>query len=333
MFELAWRVCEVMSGLTNLNARLSHHGGANQQERMIEDKLKSFLKSLHYSYQAETIELADSRRFRCLINPNKLSMDLDDKMLSIPFEDICLNGEQTEKETIGVKAGDVISWIHKDGETHWMIYLRYLQEKAYFRGLMRQCDEQVVINGQSYWIYLKGPEEKGIDWIKSGHNIFNDLNYTLEMYISKTPETNEFFDRFKIVEIQGKPWEVQAVDRLGTDGIICVYLKEHYTNAYAPDPIEEVEAQPMMASLFRRTSAMEPNIQGPAEVHPFDIVTYTVHNATPGAWTLSNKRARILKSSENSVEIEIVSGKSGELDLIYGDDNDNVVYNIKILSL
>ena len=332
MFELAWRVCEVMSGLTNLNARLSHHGGANQQERMIEDKLKSFLKSLHYSYQAETIELADGRRFRCLINPNKLSMDLDDKMLSIPFEDICLNGEQAEKETIGVKAGDVVSWIHKDGETHWMIYLRYLQEKAYFRGLMRQCDEQVVINGQSYWIYLKGPEEKGIDWIKSGHNIFNDLNYTLEMYISKTSETNEFFDRFKIVEIQGKPWEVQAVDRLGTDGIICVYLKEHYTNAYALDPIEEGELPPAIIPPMKPTPTMGPVIRGPSKVYPFDIVTYKVYNATPGDWKLSNKRARILNSSEDSVEIEIISGKSGDVSLIYG-DNDDIVFNIKILSL
>jgi hypothetical protein len=112
-------------------------------------------------------------------------MELDDKMLSIHFEDKSLNGDgQIEK--IGIKPGDTIIWKHKDMDTHWLVYLRYLQEKAYFRGLMRQCDEEVEIDGERFWVYLKGPDEKSINWSKTKQNIFNDLNYTLEMYISKT---------------------------------------------------------------------------------------------------------------------------------------------------
>jgi hypothetical protein len=56
---------------------------------------------------------------------------------------------------------------------------------------MRQCeDEPLEIDGVKYWYYLKGPDEKGIDWQKSKNLIFNDLNYSLEIYISNTTETN-----------------------------------------------------------------------------------------------------------------------------------------------
>ena len=115
--------------------------------------------------------------------------------------------------------------------------MQYLQEDAYFRGLMRQCDEEVEIevNGKKYkyWAYLKGPSEKTINWQKTNSFVFNKLNYTLEMYLSSNEETNEFFQRFKKLTIKGKPWEVQAVDRWTTDGILAVYLKEDYTNEYA----------------------------------------------------------------------------------------------------
>jgi hypothetical protein len=62
---------------------------------------------------------------------------------------------------------------------------------------MRQCENEALeINGKSFWYYLKGPDEKGIDWQKTKHVIFNNLNYTIEIYISNTTETNEFFHRF-----------------------------------------------------------------------------------------------------------------------------------------
>jgi hypothetical protein len=66
--------------------------------------------------------LEDGREFRCLINPNKITMELDDKMLSIPFKDICLNKEEPslKEEVIGVKCGSVIEW--KETGTHWIVY-------------------------------------------------------------------------------------------------------------------------------------------------------------------------------------------------------------------
>jgi hypothetical protein len=128
---------------------------------------------------------------------------------------------------------------------------------------MRQCENEALeINGKSFWYYLKGPDEKGIDWQKTKHVIFNNLNYTIEIYISNTTETNEFFHRFKKLKIKGKPFEVQAVDNLSTDGILTVYLKEDYTNDWeASDPVtkeNEIEA------LVQNTTARVPEIIGPA---------------------------------------------------------------------
>ena len=105
-----------MSGLNNLQKRLEYRGGASQADRMRKDKAWSLDKALLYSYQAETAILSDGREFRCLINPNKLSMELDDKMLSIPFADVCLNGSTKQKVAIDVKPGDTITW--KENNTH-----------------------------------------------------------------------------------------------------------------------------------------------------------------------------------------------------------------------
>ena len=78
--------------IENMKIRLKYAGGASQLDRMNADKLKSLKKAMLYSYQSAVIKLADGREFRCLINPNKISLELDNKILSIPFEDYCLNG-------------------------------------------------------------------------------------------------------------------------------------------------------------------------------------------------------------------------------------------------
>ena len=338
--------------LDNLKKRINYRGGARQVDRMIEDKERSFKQSLFRSYQSATAVLEDGREFRCLINPNKISMEADDKMLSIPFKDICLNKKKPEntttsdgQEEIGVKCGDLIIW--KENGTHWLVYSQYLQEVAYFRGLMRQCDAEVEWKDDSgkkhsRWVYLKGPDEKGIDWQKTKHFIFNDLNYTVEIYISNTTEINEFFQRFKKVKIKGKPFEVQAVDRLSTDGILTVYLKEDFENiweetALAPDVEDEIQPPVEEAQTFtlrRSNKIVIPEIQGPTQVYPYDTVTYNILNPVGGKWLLSNKRASIKEVKDNSVTIDIITGKSGSVSLIYRQEGmEDIVFNIEILSL
>jgi hypothetical protein len=177
--------------LENMKLRLQYQGG-NQQERMNKDKLKSLKKALIYSYQAATAKLTDGREFRCLINRNKLSLDLDDKIISIPFEDICLNADRVGTTTegqneIGLKEGDVFEW--KENGSHWIVFLRRLEETAYFRADIRRCRYEVTLdNGHKYWTYIRGPVEQQILWSQVSGNYFNKLNYTLIMYIPLNEE-------------------------------------------------------------------------------------------------------------------------------------------------
>lgn len=318
-----------MSGLSNMKKRLVYHGGLNQGDRIVADKKRSLSKALLYSYQAATAILSDGREFRCLINPNKLNMEADDKVLSMPFEDVCLNKNTNTTpgtEATGIKPGEVIVW--KETETYWLVYNQYLQERAYFRGDMRQCNTLISVDGINYWVYIKGPSEKGVDWQQSKRFIFNDLNYTLEMYISKDEKTNEFFQRFTKIQLDGKPWEVQAVDRISTEGILAVYLKEDYSNEFSENQIEESapdNSKPSNQGLTR--------IIGQQQVRPFDIHTYSIEGASNGTWSLSNGRAIIRKQNGASAEIEIVTGKSGSVTLTYTSSGRETKLNISILSL
>jgi len=58
---------------------------------MIRDKLWTLKKSILYSYQSATIAVRDDEtfeypnRFQCLINPDKLKPDYDNKIISIPY--------------------------------------------------------------------------------------------------------------------------------------------------------------------------------------------------------------------------------------------------------
>lgn len=319
-----------------MKLRLEYYGGNRQVDRMGEGKLRSLRKALLYSYQSATAIVNDNQEFRCLINPNKVTMDLDDKVLSIPFEDIELSapgpseGDKTSQSMvpIDVKVGSVIGW--KETNTHWMIYSQYLQETAYFRGMMRQCDnEQFDLgNGKKRWVYIKGPDEKTINWQKTKNFIFNTLNYTLEMYISNDSDTNEFFHRFKKVTYKGKPWEVQAIDDITNEGLIVVYLKEDYTNEFA-DQVKDADSE--------TDSSIEvplPRISGDTNVYPFDIKEYIVEGVTGGHWSLSNKRAIILEQTDTWVKIEITTGKSGDVTLEYKADHiKDIIFNIKIQSL
>lgn len=97
-----------------LNQRLKYHGG-NQEQRFINDKLRGLKKALLYSYQAATAILSDGKEFRCLINSDKNKPAYDNKILSIPYKDICLNLPKVGKTSegivdINIKSGDVFIW-------------------------------------------------------------------------------------------------------------------------------------------------------------------------------------------------------------------------------
>ena len=196
-----------MLGLDNLNTRLNYAGGKKQESRMQADKLRALRKALIYSYQAATAILPDGREFRCLINSDKLKQDYDDKIISIPFEDICLNEIQKQEKTsqglqkINIKVGDVITW--KETNTNWLVYLRRLEEDAYFRAEIRYCNIQVEINDTKYFAYMHGVDNSSILWHNKNKLIsWNDLNYDATLIITKNEETEAFFHRFQIIKLK-----------------------------------------------------------------------------------------------------------------------------------
>ena len=151
----------------NMNMRLQWMGGARQQDRMNEDKLRTLKKALLYSYQAITLETEEGKQFRALLNPDKLKNDYDQKTLSIPFNDICLNEERIGTTTEGLQPTDISTgqvFRNVDNDTYWLIYLRNLEETAYFRAEVRRCKEEVEINGHKYKVYVRGPVETKIQW-------------------------------------------------------------------------------------------------------------------------------------------------------------------------
>lgn len=310
--------------LEDLKTRLNYYGGKKAQDRLIRDKAWSLSKPLLYSYQAATAILPDSREFRCLINPNKLTLEEDDKIISIQFKDICLNHDTNLIEDVSLKVGDIIQW--KENQTYWLIYLQYLQEKAYFRGAMRLCNEEIMINDISYRVYLRGPAEKNIEWVQESHSLFNELNYSLKMYISADENTKQNLKRFSIIKINNNPWEVQTVDSITNQGILIVYLKEYFSQEVDIKQEENFE-------IPEPEDITKPYIKGEAILYPYDIKEYTIQNLSGGEWIAGNDNISIISSNDNKVTIEVTTGKSGKTKLIYRTLNEEVSVDLIINSL
>ena len=323
-----------MSGFDNMRTRINYVGGKNQQGRMNCDKAATLRKALLYSYQAATAVLSDNREFRCLINPDKLKNDYDDKIISIPFEDICLNSKRLGKtninrQVIGMKAGDVFEW--KENNSYWIVYLQRLEETAYFRAEIRRCRYEIDINGKKYKVYTRGPIEQTIDYYKVGSGIFNRMNYTLMLTITKDEYTDDFFHRFTKIKFLGKNYEVQAIDGISTEGIIDIYLKEYFSNSILDEIQEEEKDTPIIDPLPEGS----PEILGDSEVYPYDVKEFTIKNLTDGQWAVNSNKVIILNKSESKVTIKITTGRSGKFILSYNDINGKELASkeIKINSL
>ena len=303
-----------MSALENMKTRLDYNGGIAQIARMNADKLRSLKRAMTASYQAATAILADGREFKCLINPDKIKNTYDNKILSIPFEDVCLNASKKGTTSQGIvpinlKAGDVFTW--KENGSQWLVYLQRLEETAYFRSEIRKCNKTIEINGNKYPVYVRGPEQLTIDWQKGNLEMFNKENYTLLMYITKNEETLDYFHRFTKIEIDGLPWEVQVVDSIATEGIIEVSLKETYKNTIEKEIKEEEEVIiPEKKDIY---------IKGFNKTLPYEEYLYEIIGTKDeGVWEISNNKAKIIgEKNQLQVKIGIITGRSGSFVLRY----------------
>lgn len=323
-----------------LNKRLQYQGG-NQEQRFINDKLRGLKRALLYSYQAATAVLSDGKEFRCLINPDKNKPAYDNKILSIPYKDICLNaprvGKTSEGEIdINIKPGDVFTW--KETNTHWLVYLEYIEEDAYFRSEIRRCDQEVKIEGNSYWVYIRGPVETSIEWNQKASIEWNTLNYSLVMYITADEITNNYFERFKTIKIldprynKEKTWQVVGVDPYYGDGIIQVFLDEYFENSIADAVAAENSAEIGEENPVDETAAY---IDGPTEVQQYSKAYYEIHNAEGGQWFIRWKeKTDPLNSSLKIIPLNISIGELGTFTLIYRiKGQDDITLDVKIVAL
>lgn len=325
-----------MNSLDLMKKRVSYYGddvSSDQFTRMREDKLRSMKKALYYSYQAAVVQKYDafepvdaqtSNYFRCLINHDKLKVDYEDKIISIPFKEnsVSIDPVKDNQDLLETNFhnGTVFTWIHGNKEewvpdTHWIVYMQYSEETAYFRGEIRQADEEIIIvdvdgNEHKYFGWTSGPDEKSILWNVKKGIVWNNMNYTKLLYITKDATTTQFFKRFDRVYVNGKPWEVQAYnDNYGASsnnketGIIRVALKETYTNT--DDVIKQKDEEDAAAPEIR--------LEGPDVLAPYDTATYSVVGAPAAAW--------ILKSGGSVPIDELVSytidGNNLNLEVIY----------------
>lgn len=318
-----------MSSLDTMRTRVNWMGGSKQIDRINEDKLRSLKKALLYAYQSGTIKLDDGREFRALINKDKLKAEYEDKILSVPFKDICLNGgghgkTSEDLEDTGIKAGDTFTWISNNSDyiadSNWIVYLQYQEETAYFRAEIRECNEDVIIGDKTYHIWFKGPQQDALEWHQKNNIVWNDLNYTRVMYITKDETTLSLFKRFEQFYYNedgiltynknklGKPnrWEVQAVNPDYGDGLIRVAFKEYFGETAPENTVIENEPE-------RETA-----IKGKIEVYPYDQVTYIVQD-TGNSWTVDNKYVQIVSQDSGSCQVYIGTGKKGQFTLSYGD--------------
>ena len=304
--------------------------------------------SLQYINQLQNVvnSLTDTEPlFRCLINHDKLKVDYQDKIISIPFMQPPL-GENQSIET-DFHNGTVFKWVHGNKEewtpdTYWIVYMQYSQETAYFRAEIRKADEEIEIitiddegneNTVTYHGWMTGPNETTALWNTKKGVIWNDMNYTKLLYITKDEDTLAFFQRFDRIIINGKPWQVQAynesysTNKLGDaeTGIIRVALKETYTSTpqFVKETIQVLDKQQADKQTYD-TTHMQGYIDGPAEAAPYDRLIYIAKNLDPAEWSISNPAlAKIVSISQDgkTIQVDVITGFSNKegFEISYGD--------------
>lgn len=229
-----------MNNLEMMRKRLEYQGGINQEDRMIKDKYKTFLKTLKYSYQGADVFICQKHSsceeviypaHRALINPNKLKQDYDDKIVSIDYD-------------AKLQPGDVFEWMNT--QSYWLVYLEALTEDAYFRGDIRRCKYKIKFkdaDGQvcETWAAIRGPVETQIESIQKNQIRIDNPNWSLNILMPLNEQTLAAFDRYSEFLFAGRCWRVQAVDSISMRNILEIAAEEYYIDRDTDDVQEELK--------------------------------------------------------------------------------------------
>lgn len=295
-----------------MNQRLAYTGYDAADKRNVSGKYKSFQGALANSYQAEWITLdkgtENEKRWRCLINASRLTEQFDKKVLSIDFDS-------------GVDEGTVFWWDRTN--RYWIVGLQQHTEEAYFRGIITRCDYIMDVNGHDYWVSVRGPVETATIWHQKHGMVWNDLNYSMIVQITKDSNTVNYFSRHQVVKMklsypdvdtgeeieEWHNWKVVATDKYSEEKIIEVYLDEYFDN--------EVE-DAMIPVKADEPDLMQPHIEGPAICKVFDTnLSYSIVGLTSGKFTVNSNKVKIISLTETSCVIDILASKATKFILTF----------------
>ena len=298
-------------------------GGVTQQERMIYDKRRSLDRALIYSYQGANIKILgknnDDEHIRCLINPDKIKQDYDDKILSIPFE-------------TGIAAGDVFEWIGTG--TYWLVYLQDIDEYSYFRSEIRRCRYEIQFKDtndeiHSTWAAVRGPVETKINYIQKHQISIDRPNHSLNILMPASKENIEYFNRYSKFYLKDLDicWRVEAVDSISTPNSLEVAAVEYYIN-------KDEDADSIAGNLIVK-NAVDPNdlldnmaITGETFIKPKLSYSYTAASHLDEEWEIDTRlpvRMMIDDNDSHIVHLEWLRAISGQFELKYGKYSKTIV--------
>lgn len=320
-----------MGNLEMMQKRLNWRGG-NQEQRMIKDKYRTFLRTLKYSYQACDVQKQGETEIRrALINPNKNSTEYDDKVLSIEY-------------TYNFKPGDIFKWIGTN--TYWLVYLPELTEDAYFRSKIRRCryeiswidmDQPQNQRKISTRAYIRGPVETKIDSLQSGEVTMDTPNWSLVILMPKNEATLKHFKRYQRFSFQGLVWEVQVVDDISIEGVLEVVALENYKNKVLDDPDEEKVTDAFYIAPVVPDENSQNILIGETFIKPAGSYLYTLGDGINpnGEWSLKqdNYPVKIDKVDDKTIQLEWTLMKSGQFTLMYSVDGNTYEKVIVVESL
>lgn len=322
--------------LNEMNTQLYVAGGPAQQSRMIRDKRRTLNRALLYSYQSAFVKKVyqfgeepplgkETEMERALINPDKLKMDYDDKILSIGFE-------------AGFKPGDIFEWLNTG--SFWIIRLQDLDELAYFRGDIRRCDYTIAWedsegNVQRTYAAIRGPVETKINYIQKHQISVDTPNYSLNIYMPKNKYTLEYFRRYAKFYLQevaeGEEqicWRVEAIDSISTPGILEVTAVEYYANEMEDDRENGIVGGLIVKNVEPEVEDTKNTIVGETFIKPHTEHEYYFDGSLRARWSFDSKlpiEAYLNEEDIRRIKIKWKANYSGQFDLKYGDNVKTIV--------
>ena len=307
-----------VDGIQGLSTRLRQQGGHLQQERMIHDKRAALNRAVWFSYQgAEVIRLDVEYRkpVRCLINPNKLKQDYDDKIISIGYE-------------YNFKCGDVFEWLGTN--TKWLIYLQDLTELAYFRGDIRKCSYEIKWEDESgehsTYAAIRGPVETKINFIQKHGISIDNPNHSLNILMPLNEHTLKYFQRYKKFYLQSFDeitnkicWRVEATDAISTPGILEITAVEYFANEHEDNIETGIAGGLILNQENPNDDDIDDIITGETFIKPQKYYTYAFQGTVNSEWNIDSKlpvKYEILE--DNNIKLKWTQNYSGQFTIEYG---------------